>query len=102
MILVPASGVIPPIMVDVAAGQVPGIEGVADLFSDQIHPNGFGFYLLSLAVYQGIFNESPEGVTGAHVTGEFNNALVDYTLPSDETAAFLQKRVAEEMVRYGF
>lgn len=32
----------------IAAGDVPGIEDIEDLFSDDIHPNGKGFYFLAL------------------------------------------------------
>ena len=32
----------------IAAGDVPGIDDIEDLFSDDIHPNGKGFYFLAL------------------------------------------------------
>jgi hypothetical protein len=32
----------------IAAGEVPGIESLKDLFSDDIHPNGKGWYFLAL------------------------------------------------------
>ncbi|MGL5008888.1 MAG: hypothetical protein ACRC6I_03340, partial [Paracoccaceae bacterium] len=32
----------------IAAGDVPGIEEIGDLFDDDIHPNGKGFYFLAL------------------------------------------------------
>lgn len=41
-----------------AAGQVPGVAGIGDMFADDIHPNGQGLYFLAL-VHAAALTEGP-------------------------------------------
>lgn len=72
-------------------GGVEGVAGVTDLFSDHIHPNSVGFYLVALTHYSVLYGRSPEGAPHRlrlH-TGELAQA------PSREAAELMQKIVWE-------
>jgi hypothetical protein len=45
-----------------ARGEIPGLGGIRDLFSDDIHPNGKGFYLVAMTQVAAITGRSPEGL----------------------------------------
>ncbi len=44
------------------AGDVPGIGDIRDLFTDDIHPNGKGQYLIAMVHVATITGQSPEGL----------------------------------------
>ncbi|MCE8534416.1 hypothetical protein KBY24_13575 [Ruegeria pomeroyi] len=46
----------------IAAGTVPGVDRIAQLFSDDIHPNDLGFYFLTMVQYAVVTGESPVGL----------------------------------------
>jgi hypothetical protein len=46
----------------IAAGQVPGLNDIRDLFADDIHPNGKGLYLVAMTHAAAIAGKSPEGL----------------------------------------
>ncbi len=79
-----------------ARGGVGGINDVADLFSDTIHPNHLGLYLVALTHYAVIYGKSPEGLPHElklH-TGE------PATAPSREAAELMQKVVWDVVTAY--
>ena len=79
-----------------AQGGVDGISGVDDLFSDRIHPNDIGAYLVALTHYAVIYGRSPLGLPHELLlhTGEAAAA------PSDEAAALMQEIVWEVVTGY--
>ncbi|HEX9858982.1 MAG TPA: hypothetical protein VGA75_11560, partial [Paracoccaceae bacterium] len=46
----------------IAAGAVPGMNGIGDLFSDDLHPNGKGLYLVAMVHLAAITGQTPEGL----------------------------------------
>ncbi|WP_151718857.1 hypothetical protein [Gemmobacter serpentinus] len=44
------------------AGALPGIGDISDLFSDDIHPNGKGLYLIAVTHIAALTGENPEGL----------------------------------------
>lgn len=46
----------------IAAGELPGITSIQDLFSDDIHPNAKGRYLVAMVHVAAISEQSPEGL----------------------------------------
>lgn len=44
------------------AGELPGISEISQLFSDDIHPNGKGLYLIAMTHIAALSGESPEGL----------------------------------------
>ncbi|MES2665273.1 MAG: hypothetical protein V4712_04185 [Pseudomonadota bacterium] len=47
---------------EIAAGRVPGITSIRDMFSDDIHPNGKGLYFVALVHLAVLTGKSPEGL----------------------------------------
>lgn len=47
---------------EIAAGRVPGLTDIRDLFADDIHPNGKGLYLVAMVQAAAITGKSPEGL----------------------------------------
>jgi len=43
-------------------GELPGISDISQLFGDDIHPNGKGFYLIAMTHIAALTGESPEGL----------------------------------------
>ena len=99
--LVPVSAVFAELVWDAINGKVPGagapLEAKA-LFIDEVHGSSIAYYAAAAALYAAIFKESPLGATAEQVHGAFAGAKVDYTLPSAETARYIQQR-AYEIVR---
>lgn len=76
----------------IAARQAPGLTRVEDLFSDVIHLNGFGAYLVALAHFAVIYGRDPRSLGGA--------LLGRVEVPPPETAAWMQQTVHEVLRDY--
>lgn len=62
MALIPAGQAMGRLHDEIAAGTVPGLTGIAAVFSDDIHPNDLGFYFLTMVQYAVLTGESPVGL----------------------------------------
>jgi hypothetical protein len=60
--LIPAGQAMGMLADEIDAGRVPGVEGIADLFADDIHPNGKGLYFVAMVHLAVLAGKSPEGV----------------------------------------
>ena len=76
-----------------AAGQVPGIAGIADVFADDIHPNGRGLYFLAL-VHAAALTEGPVDDLPLMLTRTW--ASRDAVVTEDQARVF--RRIAWEAV----
>ena len=47
---------------EIAAGRVPGINDIRDIFVDDIHPDGKGLYFLAMVQIAALTGSSPEGL----------------------------------------
>lgn len=75
----------------IAAGEAPGIAAIEDLFSDDIHLNETGAYLIALAHFGVIYDRDPRSVP----------ARVGGMGPDDpQTAAWMQELVHEVLLAY--
>ena len=72
-----------------ARGGVDGISGLNDLFSDNIHVNDLGFYLVALTHYAVIYGKDPRGLP--HELTRADGTPAD--APSAEAAALMQETV---------
>lgn len=95
--LVPVSVVFAELAWDAANGKLPGLDTKA-LFIDEVHGSSVAYYAGAAALYTAIFKESPLGATTEQVRGSVGGASVDYTLPSSDSARYIQQR-AYEIVR---
>lgn len=80
----------------IAAGTVPGITDIHQLFSDDIHPNDIGFYFLAMVHYAALTGNTPVGLP--HQL--YNQYAQPFDAPSPELAASLQE-IAWEAVQAG-
>ena len=99
--LVPVSAVFAELALDAANGRIPA--GAAPLttkalFIDEVHGSPIAYYAAAAALYTAIFREPPPPAASEQIRGTVSGATVDYTLPSVETARYIQKR-AYEIVR---
>jgi hypothetical protein len=78
----------------IAAGEVPGLDSIRDLFADDIHPNGKGFYLVAMVHAAVLTGRSPEGLP-ARLTRSWPNR--DAVLTEEQAAAL--QRIAWETVQ---
>jgi hypothetical protein len=81
-----------------AAGQVPGLSSVFNLFTDDIHLSNAGNYFVALVMYATIYRASPQGLTH-QINDQWGNAYPN--LPSATTAAAMQE-IAWEAVSTHF
>lgn len=84
--LIPAGQAMGLVSDAIAAGQVPGLATLQDLFSDDIHPNPRGLFFLAMVHAATLAGKSPEGVP-AKLTRSW--ASRDAVIP-DEMARALQ------------
>lgn len=96
----PAIGVIPAgqamgrLADEIEAGRVPGMTSIREAFSDDIHPNAKGLYLVAMVHLAAITGESPQGLP-ARLTRNWQSR--DAVI-SDRLAAVMQ-RIAWETVQ---
>ncbi|WP_425045856.1 hypothetical protein [Primorskyibacter sp. S87] len=62
MELLPAGQAMARLHDEIAAGTVPGLKDIRDVFQDDIHPNDFGFYYLTMLQYAVLTGEHPRGL----------------------------------------
>lgn len=92
--LIPAGQAMLRLDAAISAGQVPGVAGIEDMFSDDIHLSGKGLYFVAMVHAAAITGRSPEGIPA-----KLTRAWADRdAVISDETALALQ-RVAWEAVQ---
>lgn len=78
---------------EIAAGRVPGVADIREVFSDDIHPNGKGLYFLAMVHLASLTGKSPEGLP-AKLTRTWPSR--DAVITEEQAAAF--QRVAWEAV----
>lgn len=84
MRLIPGTQIMIEVNDQIAAGKVPGLSNVSELFTDGIHLSDTGTYLIGLAHYAVIYGRDPRGLS--HAAGLKNP-------PSAELAAWMQDLV---------
>ncbi len=62
MRLLPAGQAIARLTDEIANGTVPGFTRIDQFFFDDIHPNDFGFYFLTMVQYAAVTGEPPKGI----------------------------------------
>ncbi len=77
-----------------AAGRVPGLSDIRDVFADDIHPNGKGLYFLAMVHVAALTGRSPEGLP-PKLTRTWPSR--DSVITEDQAAAF--QRIAWEAVQ---
>jgi hypothetical protein len=92
--LIPAGQAMGLLADEIAAGRVPGLSDIRDVFSDDIHPNGKGLYFLAMVHLAAITDQSPEGLP-AKLTRSWPSR--DAVITQDQAAAF--QRTAWEAVQ---
>lgn len=75
----------------VAAGQAPGLRRIEDLFSDTIHLNAWGSYLIALAHLAVIYGQDPRALP---------DRLAGAEVPPAQTAAWMREQVHEVLRTY--
>jgi hypothetical protein len=76
---------------DVEANLVPTITHVNQLFTDGVHPNNIGAYMITMIHYACIFGQSPVGLS--------NNIHPDVTIDAD-LATYIQNMVWDVVTNY--
>lgn len=93
MLMVPAGTAMARLHDRVAAGQVPGLSSMEELFVDHIHLNPIGNYFVACVMYATIYRDSPVGVSAQLP----NPGGEPYQAPAPETARAFQE-IAWEVV----
>ena len=60
--LIPAGQAMGHLADEIAAGRVPGLSDIGEVFADDIHPDGKGLYFLAMVHLAAITDRSPEGL----------------------------------------
>jgi hypothetical protein len=81
---------------EIAAGRVPGVSHIKDVFEDDIHLNDYGMYFIALVQYATIYGKSPVGLTTSLDTkwGQ------PYQTPSAATAQKMQQIAWDVVCNY--
>jgi hypothetical protein len=85
--VVPAGQALAALHDRIAAGEVPGLSSIDDLFSDDIHMNDAGNFFVALVQFATIYRRSPIGLTTT-ITREFGG---NYETPGPDTARVMQE-----------
>lgn len=94
MLLIPAGQAFAELYDSIQAGKAEGVQHISELFSDDIHPNDIGNYLVACVMYATVYKRSPEGLT----TETFDEWGAAFEKPSDALAGLMQ-RIAWRTVR---
>ncbi|MDU9002226.1 hypothetical protein [Sedimentitalea todarodis] len=86
MLLIPVGQVMGRLYDEIAAGNVPGISDIRELFIDDIHLNDLGLYLVAIVQYTTVFGQRPDDVE-LQQYGQWGEA---FDAPSAELAAFMK------------
>ncbi|WP_395540634.1 hypothetical protein [Neotabrizicola sp. sgz301269] len=83
--IIPAGQAMALLSDEIAAGQVPGLTNISDVFADDIHLNGRGLYFVAMVQIAALTGRSPEGLPAKLVrVWETREAVI----PEDQAAAF--------------
>ncbi|MDQ2066245.1 hypothetical protein Q9295_07665 [Xinfangfangia sp. CPCC 101601] len=99
--LIPAGQAMGLLADEIAAGQVPGVADIRALFSDDIHPNGKGFYFITMVHLAAVTGKSPEGLP-AKLSRTWANR--DAVITDAQAAAFQRiawQAVSQYQAEYG-
>jgi hypothetical protein len=91
MRLLPAGQAMGRLADEIAAGRVPGLRDIRELFQDDIHPNDLGFYFLALVHVAAITGMDPVGLP----TQLRNEWGTPFDAPPEVMARALQRIAAE-------
>lgn len=94
--IIPGHKVMAKLYDDILQNLVPGISNIDAFFSDTIHPNDLGAYLVTLVHYACIFNKSPVGLPA----NLFPIPSARLAAPSPELALYLQTMVWDVVNNY--
>jgi hypothetical protein len=95
--VIPGATILADVTEAIERGEIPDIGTVDELFTDTVHVNALGFYVIALAQYAVIFRDDPRGLP-AVVVGE-NGEPVDKS-PTPAAAAALQALVWRHLQGY--
>lgn len=96
MLIVPAGQAMAKMFDEIAAGRVPGINTIDQLFTDDIHNNDLGLYFISMVQYATLYRRSPLGLP-IQLTNSYG---VNYTAPSASLALKMQQIAWEVVCSY--
>ena len=91
MKLIPAGQAMARLSDAIDAGEVPGLDSIRQLFSDDIHPNELGFYFVAMVHYASITGESPVGLP---------TRLSGHPGPTPEQARILQEIARQTVAEF--
>ncbi len=99
--IIPGGSILAAVSDAIDAGEIPEWKSINDLFSDDIHINRYGQYIMSLAYYTAITGKSPVG-TSDDIRNLWGRAVwsqraLDGTLPPMQTATV---RKVQEIVEH--
>lgn len=80
VLIIPAGQAMARIHDAIAAGTMPGLSSIHDLFSDEIHLNNAGDYFVSLVHFTTMFRRSPVGLPAMYVSRETAAAMQELVL----------------------
>ena len=87
MLLVPAGQAMVKLHDAIEAGQVPGVNSITELFSDDIHLTDVGMYFVAVVMFATIFGTDPSGLTN-QTTNQWGG---NFPAPSAQMADAFQK-----------
>ncbi len=98
--IIPGHRVMARLYDDIEKGLVPGVDNIKDFFSDNVHPNHLGGYMISLlhlaAIHQVDLTQVP-----TRFGGGTNRQPLDQ-VPSPEIAAYLKEMVQDVLSEYKY
>ncbi len=94
--LIPAGQALARLDDAIAAGQVPGLGGISEVFDDDIHLNALGHYFVSMVQYAVLTGATPEGLP--HRVKDRYGAL--FAGPGADTATALQQVAQKAVAAY--
>ncbi len=99
--VIPAGQAIKVLSDSIAAGKVPGITNISELYTDYIHNSYRGAYFIACVMYSSLSKQSPEGLSNS-LTDEWGINYSTYTsqpnpIPTPAQAAVFQ-RIAWQVV----
>lgn len=100
--IIPAGQVLAAVYDAIAAGKIPGWKEIGDLFSDEIHLNHYGKYIVALTHYAVLTGRSPVGLPSEGLKDIWGGDYWDrktwdghiYPKPKPETVKAVQEIVA--------
>jgi len=81
---------------DIQQNSVPGITNINQFFSDNIHTNSLGSYMIAMMHYACVFNQSPVGLSN----NLLSNPPAGFQAPTSALATYLQNMIWEVVTTY--